>query len=94
MSIVNDKTIHKSRPPEKRTAVEEKTYSFLDSHNIRFERIDHAPANTIEECHEIEKYLNAEICKNLFLRNSAKTQFYLLMMVLMELLIMQDLNVQ
>lgn len=31
-------------------------------------------------CHEVEKLLEIEICKNLFLCNSAQTRFYLLVM--------------
>ena len=80
MNIISDVTLYNSRPSEKRSDIEEKTYDYLESCNINFQRIDHKPADTIELCHEIEKYLNAKICKNLFLRNSAKTQFYLLLM--------------
>lgn len=80
MNIVVNSKIYNTRPDEKRTHVEETTYDFLNSHDIEFSRIDHLPADTIEACHEIEKYLDAHICKNLFLRNSAKTQFYLLLM--------------
>ena len=80
MNIVVNSKIYNTRPDDKRTPVEEITYNFLDSHDIGYSRIDHLPADTIEACHEIEKYLDAQICKNLFLRNSAKTQFYLLLM--------------
>lgn len=80
MHIVTDNRIYNSRPDEIRTEAEEKTYRYLSEKNISFSRIDHLPADTIESCHEIEKYLNADICKNLFLRNSAKTQFWLLLM--------------
>ncbi len=80
MNIVTDSKIYYSRPEEKRTQAEEITYDFLTENSISFSRIDHLPANTIESCHEIEKYLGADICKNLFLRNSAKTQFWLLLM--------------
>lgn len=80
MSVVKDQTIYNSRPTETRSEIEEVTYGFLEKHDILFERIDHEPANTIADCHDIENYLKAEICKNLFLKNSAKTQFYLLLM--------------
>ena len=36
--------------------------------------------NTIDECQDVDKFLGVEICKNLFLCNSQKTKFYLLMM--------------
>ena len=80
MNIIKNTTIYSSRPNEKRSEIEEKTYDFLEKNNISFQRIDHEPANTIADCHNIEEFLGAEICKNLFLKNSAKTQFYLLLM--------------
>lgn len=59
-----------------------RTYDFLDSLGINYERIDHEPAETMEACEEIDKALSpATICKNLFLCNSQKTKFYLLMIV-------------
>ncbi|MGB8453953.1 MAG: prolyl-tRNA synthetase associated domain-containing protein [Anaerocolumna sp.] len=42
--------------------------------------MDHGVTATIESCLEIEKMLEIEICKNLFLCNAQKTNFYLLMM--------------
>lgn len=80
MNLIKDKTIYSSAPEESRSEVEDKTYEFLKEHNISFSRIDHDEANTIPDCREIEKALDAEICKNLFLKNSAKTQYYLLLM--------------
>src|SRR5699024_6562494 len=37
-------------------------------------------ADTIEACHEVEKVLGWPVCKNLFLCNRQKTQYYLLML--------------
>lgn len=55
-------------------------YDLLDELRITYERVDHEPANTMEACKEIDKILApAVICKNLFLCNSQKTKFYLLM---------------
>lgn len=56
-----------------------KVYEFLNSLNIEFDRVDHLPAMTMEICEEIDKILKAEICKNLFLCNRQKTEFYLLL---------------
>lgn len=80
MGIIIDNTIYDTRPVEKRTDIEEKSYDFLEQHHIKFNRIDHEEANTIAACHEIESYLGSDICKNLFLKNSAKTKFFLLLM--------------
>lgn len=57
-----------------------KVYDLLDSLGIEYERTDHEEANTMEACNEIDKVLDTIICKNLFLCNRQKTQFYLLMM--------------
>ncbi len=80
MSVLYDMNIYNCRPNIKRTEAEESVYDFLNSHHIPFERTDHFETKTIESCHEVEKLLNAHICKNLFLRNSTKTQYTLLIM--------------
>lgn len=59
---------------------EARVYDLLDALGIRYKRVDHPAAQTMEACEEIEKTLGVEICKNLFLRNRQKTEFYLLMM--------------
>jgi Ala-tRNA(Pro) deacylase len=57
-----------------------RVYDLLDELGIGYERIDHEETNTMEACAEVDQVLNAFICKNLFLCNRQKTQFYLLMM--------------
>lgn len=57
-----------------------RTYDLLDKLGIIYERVDHEAAETMEACKEIDEILSpAVICKNLFLCNSQKTKFYLLM---------------
>lgn len=56
-----------------------RTYDFLDALGVPFERVDHDPAMTMEDCADVDKLLCAMICKNLFLCNRQKTQFYLLL---------------
>ena len=65
---------------EGRLDKEIRVYDFLDKLGIAYQRVDHEPAETMEVCAEIDKVLQATICKNLFLCNRQKTQFYLLMM--------------
>lgn len=72
--------IFMSRPSEKRSKTEDEVYDFLESLKISFERVDHSPAATVALCQGVEKVLQIEICKNLFLSNRQETQFYLLMM--------------
>jgi Ala-tRNA(Pro) deacylase len=55
-------------------------YDLLDELGIEYERTDHEEANTMEACNEIDRVLGTIICKNLFLCNRQKTDFYLLMM--------------
>ena len=55
-------------------------YDLLDSLGVAYQRIDHAPAMTMEACEEIDRTLNAVICKNLLLCNRQRTRFYLLML--------------
>ncbi|MGN0160721.1 MAG: prolyl-tRNA synthetase associated domain-containing protein [Lachnospiraceae bacterium] len=57
-----------------------RTYNLLDRLNIEYDRVDHKALDTMEDCAEVDKLFNALICKNLFLCNSQKTRFYLLMM--------------
>ena len=52
----------------------------MDKLHVSYQRIDHEAAETMEICAEIDKVLEATICKNLFLCNRQKTNFYLLMM--------------
>ena len=74
--------LEKGRPQsnEGRLEKEIRTYDFLDSLGIDYDRIDHEPAMTMEVCEEIDRVLGATICKNLFLCNRQQTDFYLLMM--------------
>ena len=74
--------LEKGRPQNtsNRLKKELAAYDFLESLGVDFERVDHAPAMTMEICAEIDKILGATICKNLFLCNRQQTDFYLLMM--------------
>lgn len=69
-----------ARDPIDRIPAELACYDLLDSLGIVYGRVDHSHADTIEACHEVEKVLGWPVCKNLFLCNRQKTQFYLLML--------------
>ena len=75
-----DHTIYTARPTDKRLPKEERVYDLLERLGVPFERVDHDAVGTIEGCYEIEKLIDIEICKNLFLRNSKGDQYYLLML--------------
>ena len=65
-----------------RSEREIRAYAFLDELGIEFDRTDHAdqPATSMEVCEQVDAILNVHICKNLFLCNRQKTNFYLLIM--------------
>lgn len=71
----------KGRPADAaaRALREQRCYDFLDALGVAYERVDHAPADTMELCAAIDEVLQAMICKNLFLCNRQQTQFYLLL---------------
>lgn len=74
--------LYNGRPEntEGRLEREIRVYDFLDKLGLSYQRTDHGHADTMEACHEIDAVLNVLICKNLFLCNRQKTEFYLLMM--------------
>lgn len=75
-----DRTRYEGRPSQPRSAGEDSCYDLLERLSIRFFRVDHSPAGTITLCHAVEAVLGTDICKNLFLCNRQKTEFYLLLL--------------
>lgn len=75
-----DQTVYNGRPDDTRIPKEEHCYDLLDRLGVEYTRVDHEHADTIEACHEIEKLLGCEICKNLFLTNRQMTEVWLLLM--------------
>lgn len=79
-----DYRLEKGSPAEysDRLEKEKRCYDFLDRLGIEYWRCDHPDANadTMEACLEIDRVLDALVCKNLFLCNRQHTEFYLLMM--------------
>ena len=71
-----------------------RVYDFLDSLGVSYQRIDHEAAMTMEACEEIDRTLEATICKNLLLCNRQETQFYLLMLPGDKMFKTKDLSAQ
>ncbi|HIT90275.1 MAG TPA: prolyl-tRNA synthetase associated domain-containing protein [Candidatus Merdenecus merdavium] len=71
----------KGRPESEKGRLEKeiRVYDLLDELGIPFMRVDHSPLETMEDCIEVDKILDAHVCKNLFLVNSNQSQYYLLM---------------
>ena len=77
-----DPTRYSGRPADcaSRLPKEQRCYDLLGRLGISYFRVDHDHADTIEACEAVEQVLGEKICKNLFLCNRQKTQFYLLML--------------
>ncbi|MFA9422609.1 MAG: prolyl-tRNA synthetase associated domain-containing protein [Sedimentibacter sp.] len=82
MNKINiDKTLYSGKPSdENRLQKEILTYDLLEKLDIPYVRVDHDALNTIEDCVDVDSILGMEICKNLFLCNGSKTEFYLLLL--------------
>ena len=78
-SLFTDKTIYNVRKPDC-SDKENICYDTLEELGISYERVSHSAIGTIEGCEEIRQVLGVKICKNLFLCNAQKTDFYLVMM--------------
>lgn len=63
-----------------RLSKEMAVYELLEKLEIPYLRLDHEVTASIEDCHNVDQLLGIHICKNLFLCNTQKTDFYMLMM--------------
>lgn len=72
-----DPVIYSGRPPQPRSPREDFAYDVLDRLEIEYLRMDHDPAMTMEDCEEIDRLMDMQACKNLFLRNKQKTRYFL-----------------
>lgn len=77
-----DPTLYIGRPKNvsNRLPKEIRSYDLLDSLGVTYTHLDHDAIPTIEACQDVDKRLGIDICKNLFLRNARKTDFYLLLL--------------
>ncbi|MDD3221048.1 MAG: prolyl-tRNA synthetase associated domain-containing protein [Lachnospiraceae bacterium] len=82
MSIITDTTVYDGAPSDERGRQERElnVYRLLEKLDIPFRRLDHGAAMTMEDCDGIDALLDIDHCKNLFLRNTQKTEFYLLLL--------------
>lgn len=79
--LIHDPTLREDIPdkkgrPEKEMAV----YRLLKELGIAYQRLDHEPMATLEACRGVDELLEIHMCKNLFLCNTRRTDFYLLLM--------------
>ena len=88
--------LQKGRPADTtgRLDKEIRTYDLLDGLGVEYDRVDHVPAMTMEDCKEVDEILESMVCKNLFLCNRQETAFYLLMIPDTKVFHTKDLSAQ
>ena len=71
--------IETGRPTSSENRLEKElaVYDLLERLHIPFVRADHEAAFTMDACHAVSEALETPICKNLFLCNRQRTNFYL-----------------
>lgn len=69
--------LQKGRPADTagRLDKEIRTYDLLDRLGVEYERIDHEPAMTMEDCKEVDQLLEAVICKICFCATARRRPF-------------------
>ena len=75
--------LQKGRPADTtgRLDKEIRTYDLLDGLGVGYDRVDHAPAMTMEDCKEVDEILESMVCKKLTLdndtfENTGKSRFF------------------
>ena len=71
---------HNTRPEGELLPQEAAAFDALERLGIDYDRVSSEPADNMEKCAAVSEVLGMPICKNLFLCNRQKTQFYLLAM--------------
>jgi len=71
---------HDTRPAGELLCQEAAAFDLLEKLGIHYDRVSSDPADTMEKCAEVSRVLGVDICKNLFLCNRQKTDFYLLVL--------------
>ena len=71
---------HNTRPEGELLPQEAAAFDLLETLGIAYDRVSGDPADNMEKCAAVSEVLGMPICKNLFLCNRQKTQFYLLCM--------------
>lgn len=71
---------HNTRPEGDLLPQEAAAFDTLERLGIDYDRVSSEPADNMEKCAAVSEVLGMPICKNLFLCNRQKTNFYLLCM--------------
>ena len=76
---MNVSSVYSGAPQNAESAVQQ-VFALLEQLKIPYTRVEHDAADTMEDCIAVGEALGAPMCKNLFLCNRQKTEFYLLAM--------------
>ena len=71
---------HNTRPDGELLPQESAAFDLLERLHIDYDRVSGDAADNMEKCDAVSAVLGMPVCKNLFLCNRQKTQFYLLCM--------------
>ena len=71
---------HNTRPEGELLPQESAAYDLLEQLGIEYDCVSNESADTMEKCASISEVIGTPVCKNLFLCNRQKTDFYLLLM--------------
>ena len=71
---------HNTRPEGDLLPQEAAAFDLLEQLGIEYDRVSSESADTMEKCAAISEVIGVPVCKNLFLCNRQKTEFYLLLM--------------
>ena len=71
---------HNTRPEGDLLPQEAAAFDLLEALSIPYDRVSGDPADNMDKCDAVAAVLGVPVCKNLFLCNRQKTQFYLLCM--------------
>ena len=71
---------HNTRPEGELLPQESAAFDWLERLGIDYDRVSGDAADNMEKCDAVSAVLGLPVCKNLFLCNRQKTQFYLLCM--------------
>lgn len=69
-----------TRPEGELLPYEAAAFDLIEQLHIPYSRVSGDSADTMEKCAEVSEVLGTPVCKNLFLCNRQKTEFYLLVM--------------
>lgn len=75
--MIHVSEIKTTAPEEYKTDLQEKVYDTLAKLGIKYERVDTDVVITMEDCEEVDKKLDMDMVKTLFLTNTKKGQYFL-----------------